>query len=109
MLAKDAMIVWTPNRDIWKDNPTAGQIVVTTIPEASALKAHPMSAGACDHGWKELDDGGRRDLLQRYFTQIIYRDFLEEAVVRKALSVIDDINPSRLSAERPDPRDDSWQ
>jgi hypothetical protein len=109
MLIKDAMIVWTPNRDIWKDSPTSGQIAVTTIPEAPALNAHPMSTGACDHNWSETDDAGRHELLQRYFTQMIHRDRLDEAVVRRALSVIDDVNPNRLSAERPDPNGTSWQ
>jgi hypothetical protein len=108
MLLKDAMIVWTPDRDLWKDRPTSGQIAVTSIPEAPALKAHPMSAGACDANWREADDAGRRQLLQRYFTQIVHRDGVGEKQARQALSVIEDINPEHLSADRPEPDDESW-
>ena len=108
MLAKDAMIVWTPNRDMWLGRPTTGQIVVTTIPEATALKAHPMSVGACDLSWNETDDPGRRKLLQKYFTEIIHRDGLHEKTVREALSAVEDINPDHLSADKPAPNDESW-
>lgn len=109
MLLRDAMIVWTPDRDMWQGRPTSGQIAVTTIPEAPPLKAHPMSVGACDLSWREADDAGRRKLLQRYFTQIVHRDGLDQNRAREALSVIEDINPVHLSAEKPDPDDDTWQ
>jgi hypothetical protein len=106
-MLQDAMIVWTPNRDMWEGSPTAGQIAVTTIPEAPALKAHPMSAGACDLNWRKGDGAERRKLLQQYFTQIVHRDKLDEETVRQALSVIADTNVNQLSAEAPDPDDES--
>ena len=106
MLLKDAMIVWTPNRDIWKESPTSGQIAITTIPEHRPLKQHPMSAGACDDNWREADAAGRRALLQRYFTQIVHRDGISEQVARQALSAIEDINPAHLSADKPQPDND---
>jgi hypothetical protein len=109
MLLKDAMIVWTPNRDGWLGRPTTGQVAVTTIPSVPSLKKHPMSAGACDHNWREADAARRRELLQRYFTQIVHRDGVNEQVARQALSVIDDINPAYLSADKPDPDDDGWE
>jgi len=102
------MIVWTPNRDPFKDQPTAGGVVVTTIPEPSELKAHPMSAGACDLSWREADDNGRRALMQRYFTQMVHRDGLKEEAVRAALSVIEDFRGYSFSAAEPDPEDQSW-
>jgi hypothetical protein len=106
MMLRDAMIVWTPNRGIWRDRPTAGQIAVTTIPEHPRLKEHPMSTGACDHNWRETDDAGRRELLQRYFTKIIHDDGIGEDAARQVLSVIEDINPAHLSADKPEPEDD---
>src|SRR5258707_12642841 len=103
------MIVWTPDRDDWKNRPTTGGIAVTTIPEAQELKAHPMPGGACDLSWREADDAGRRELLQRYFTQIVHRDGIDQNRAREALSVIEDINPAHLSADKPDPDDDTWR
>jgi hypothetical protein len=108
MRLEETMIVWTPDRDDWKARPTTGGLAVTTIPQAEGLRAHPMSVGACDHNWRETDYAGRRQLLQRYFTQIVHRDKLDERRVREALSVIEDINPNHLSADKPDPDDDSW-
>jgi hypothetical protein len=108
MRLAETMIVWTPDRDDWKNRPTTGSMAVTTIPEARGLKAHPMSVGACDLSWREADDAGRRKLLQRYFTQIVHRDGLDEKTVRKALSVIEDINPDHLSADKPGPDDKDW-
>jgi hypothetical protein len=109
MLLRDAMIVWTPNRDLWKGKASAGKIAVTAIPEAPALMTHPMSVGACDLNWREADDVGRRELLQRYFTQIIHRDNIDTDRAREALSAIEDINSIHLSEHKPDPNDDSWQ
>jgi hypothetical protein len=106
MRLEETMIVWTPNRDLWLDKATTGQVAVTTIPEKQELKAHPMSVGACDHNWRETDDAGRRQLLQKYFTQMIHEDKLDETRVREALSVIQDINPDHLSAAKPDPDDE---
>src|SRR5882757_146321 len=108
MLLRDAMIVWTPDRDLWKGKATTGQIAVTSIPEAPPLKDHPMSVGACDHNWREADEAGRRKLLQRYFTQIVHRDGVDQNKVREALSAIEDVNPAHLSDEKPDPDDDTW-
>lgn len=106
MLLRDAMIVWTPDRDMWMGRPTSGQIAVTSIPEAPPLKAHPMSVGACDR-WQEADDAGRRKLLQRYFTQIVHEDGIDQNRAREALSVIEDINPAHLSADKPYRDDDT--
>jgi hypothetical protein len=109
MNLKETMLIWTPNRGEWAGRSTAGQVVATTIPEDSSLKAHPMSAGACDLSWKETDDDGRRRLLQRYFTQMVHRDGIAVDVVRTALSKIVDINPLHLSDAKPDANDASWQ
>jgi len=106
MILAETMIVWTPNREIWADRPLAGQVAATTIPERPELRAHPMSVGACDLDWRETDDAGRRALLQKYFTQMIHRDNIDEATAREALSGIEDFNPALLSAEAPDPDDD---
>ena len=107
MRAVEAMIVWTPNREPFKELPTVGTIAVTTIPEAPELKTHPMSVGACDLIWRETDDSGRRELMQWYFTDLIHRDFLKEKVVRKALSAIEDFARYPFSAAKPDPNDDN--
>lgn len=107
MNLEEAMIVWTPARGVFETAPTAGQIAITKIPQSPHLKAHPMSAGACDRSWREATEARRRDLLQRYFTQIIHRDRLDEAVVRQALGVIEDVDSRGLSAKAP--RDgDAW-
>lgn len=109
MILKDAMIVWTPARGVFENEPTAGQIAVTTIPQPAELRAHPMSTGACDLDWRETTDVGRRELLQRYFTQFIHRDHLNDTAVRDALGVIEDINTQHLSAKAPPEGDDSWR
>ncbi len=97
MNAIDAMIVWTPADD---DSPNAGRVVVTTIPEADALREYPMSVGACDHNWTETDGAGRMKLLQEYFSQMIEHG-IPEADIRVALNAIDDLNIAKLSADVP--------
>lgn len=101
MRAIDAMIVWTPNRDLWLGRPATGEIAVTTIPEHPSLKRHPMSVGACDLNWRETDDEGRRELMQKYFTQMIHRDHLDETAVRSAIAEIDEFKKINFSAEKP--------
>lgn len=101
MRAEDAMIVWTPNRELYDGMPNQGGIAVTTIPEPSELKAHPMSVGACDHNWRETNDSGRRELMQRYFTSMIHRDNMDEDKVRKALSEIEDFRGYYFSSDEP--------
>ena len=93
---------------MWQGSPTSGQIAVTPIPESPPLKVHPMSVGACDISWREADDAARRKLLQRYFTQIVHRDGIDQNRAREALSVIEGINPAHLSADKADPDDDAW-
>jgi hypothetical protein len=99
--------VCTENLNTGVVRPTSGQIAVTSIPEAPPLKAHPMSVGACDLSWQEADDAGRRKLLQRYFTQIVHEDGIDQNRAREALSVIEDINPAHLSADKPYRDDDT--
>ena len=106
MLLRDAMIVWTPDRDMWKGQLRSGKIAVTKIPAAPSLADHFMSVGACDLSWREADDAGRRKRLQTYFTQIVHRDGIDENLAREALSVIEDINPVHLSSDKPDTDDD---
>ncbi len=101
MRARDAMIVWTPNKELYDNLPNKGQIAVTTIPEPNELKAHPMSVGACDHDWRETDDAGRRELMQRYFTSMIHRDNMDEDSVRNALSEIEDFQGHYFSSDEP--------
>lgn len=106
MRAADTMIVWTPNRDGWADRPTGGKIEVTTIPEPPAFREHPMSVGACDHDWRETDDAGRLALMQRYFSQMIHRDGLDEQTVRAALSQVDEFKNYPFSNEKLPDEDD---
>lgn len=101
MRALDAMILWTPNREPFQDQSLAGTVSVTTIPEADEMKAHPMSAGACDLSWREADDFGRQELMQRYFTQMLHRDNLNEDEVYRAISNIDEFEGKRFSTEVP--------
>ena len=39
MRALDALILWTPNREPFQDQPLTGKISVTTIPEPTWMKA----------------------------------------------------------------------
>lgn len=98
MRAIDAMFVWTPNRDIWAGRPTAGQVEVTRIPEAPALRAHPMSCGACDLDWREFDDAGRLAFARKLFAQMVLRDNIAENVVRTAFEQVDEFVGERFVA-----------
>jgi len=102
MRAIDAMIVWTPNRGDWANRPTAGKVEVTTIPEPPALRAHPISVGACDHDWKDTDDAGRLQLAQEYFSHMIHRDGIDEATARAAFAQIEEFKNHHFSAEPPE-------
>ena len=107
MRAIEAIIVWTPNREPFNDLLTTGQVEVATIPEPRSMKSHPFSVGACDLNWRDTDEQGRRELMQRYFTQMIHRDHIDEQTARKAVDAIDDFRGYHFSAERPGPTDDS--
>jgi hypothetical protein len=78
----------------------------TTLPEHPSLKKHPMSVGACDLDWREETDAGRLVLMQRYFTQMVHRDFLEESVVRAALDNIDEFKGYPFSSDPPQQDDE---
>ncbi|MGO4386743.1 hypothetical protein AB4Y85_04345 [Microvirga sp. 2YAF29] len=102
MRAIDAMIVWTPDREPCQTNSNAGKVEVATIPEPPRLKAFPMSAGACDHDWREAANQGRIALIQPYFSQMIHRDGIQEAVARAALSRIDEFRDYPFSTDEPE-------
>jgi hypothetical protein len=101
MRAIDAMFVWTPDRGGWKGRPLSGQIAVTVIPEARELKEHPCSAGACDHDWREADDKGRQQMLQRLVSQWLYQDEIPIAVVRAAVTKVDEFRDFPFSTKKP--------
>ncbi|MBB3993297.1 hypothetical protein GGR95_000925 [Sulfitobacter undariae] len=101
MRALDALILWTPNREPFQEMPFAGTVSITTIPEADELKAHPMSVGACDLSWRETDDSGRQDLMQRYFTQMLHRDNINEDKIYQAISSIDEFDGEHFSTDVP--------
>lgn len=107
MRALDAMILWTPNREPFQDQPLAGTVSVTKIPEANKMKAHPISVGACDLSWRETDESGREELMQRYFTQMIHRDNINEQDVYRAISNIDEFDGKRFSTDAP--VGDDWE
>lgn len=107
MRALDALILWTPNREPFQDQPLTGKISVTTIPEPTWMKAHPMSVGACDVNWLEADESGRHHLMQRYFTQMLHRDKLNENEIYRAISTIDEFKGQKFSTEVPE--GDDWQ
>lgn len=100
MKAIEAMIVWTPNREPYRKTPMRGKIAVTKIPESAEIREYPMSVGACDLSWQEADDEGRIIMMQRYFTEMIHRDFLDEDEVYSALSEIDEFRGMRFSNEK---------
>ena len=107
MRAVDAMLVWTPDRDPWKGAATAGQVEVTTIPEKPDLRDHPMSLGACDQGWRDLDEAGRLRRLQQCFSHMINHDGIAEEVARAAMARIDDVRGYPFSSEKPEPSEGS--
>lgn len=66
-----------------------------------------MSVGACDLSWRDTDDVGRQELMQRYFTQMLHRDFIDEAEVYRALSNIDEFDSRKFSSDVP--KGDNWR
>ncbi|MER9763704.1 hypothetical protein [Mesorhizobium sp. M0138] len=99
MLAKDALIVWTPNSDLYEGQANRGRVVVTTMPQHPALAVHPMSAGSSNHDWNEADNAGRYNLLQEYFSTMIHDDHIDEQVARDALAAIEDVKTAGLSVD----------
>ena len=106
MIALEAMILWTPNREPFLNSSLAGTVVVTEIPEDPLMRMHPMSVGACDHNWVATDEAGRAQLMQRYFSQMLHRDNIPEDTIIDALSNIIEFEDVRFSTARPD--GDDW-
>lgn len=90
MKAKDAMFVWTPARSVFSNYPTKGAVDVTQIPEAPELKVHPKSAGACDYKWKNTDEGGRLEQMQKMITAMITEDLVSVDSLVAALQKVDE-------------------
>jgi hypothetical protein len=98
--AKDAMFVWTPNRKLYrtKNYPLRGMVHVTTNPESSFTRQHPMSSGACNGGWETVD--GRHEMAQRLVDQMIHEDNIPEDVVRRAFMQTDEFSSFPFSTKR---------
>lgn len=95
------MIVWTPNRPPFNET-TRGQVAITTIPEGPATRPHPVSVGACSSDWNEADDAGRKELMQGYVTEMLYRDNIPLTAIRKAVSEIDEYTDFPFSTDKPE-------
>ncbi|MBZ9891482.1 hypothetical protein LB559_26500 [Mesorhizobium sp. BR1-1-3] len=102
MLAKDAVICWTPDRPPFHDRPMAGTIMVTTAPLPQHDYGHVKTYGAVNLDWRQMDAYDRRQKLQRLFTQIIHKDCVPEIDARLALSVIDDVLIDDLHSQQQD-------
>ena len=97
----DATVVWMPNRAPWGKNRLKGIIVVAKHPLTTRLDDIPCSYGACNFGWDEIGLDRRLILLQRLFTELIYKDFLDVNEVEAAFSKIEDIKYYKFSTRRP--------
>lgn len=89
MKAIEAILCWTPNRDIHLSSPLCGQVVVTSD-VMEALNAHPMSVGAVYVPWSETDDAGRHRMMQSWVTTMVHEDNIRIEVVRAAVTQIDE-------------------
>jgi hypothetical protein len=80
MRAREAMFVWTPDREPFDKAkfPLKGRMAATTIPESAANRQHPTSYGACNLNWEEADDAERLQLAQRLVSQLIHKDNIPE-------------------------------
>ena len=103
MRADDALFVWTPDREPFLDRkvfPLRGKIATTTIPEHALSKPHQCSSGACDTTW-DIDDAGRRRILQRLVTQWIHEDNIPVDAVRTAVTAVEEYKDFPFSTEKP--------
>lgn len=111
MQAKDAMFVWTPDREPFdrKHFPLKGRMDATTIPESAHNRKHPMSYGACNLDWEEMDDAERLERAQRLVSQLIHDDNIPEPEVRKAFAKVDEFAAFPFHNNPPDHEDDEYE
>ncbi|MEM6460985.1 MAG: hypothetical protein AAF724_03630 [Pseudomonadota bacterium] len=106
MKAIDAMVVWTPNTSTNRLDPTRGNVAVVSIPEPAETANYLYSDGACVHGWKQTDDGGRMEWMQRTVSGMIHHDKIEEAAIIEAFKLVDEFNPYPFTNKPPSGNED---
>lgn len=102
MKAIDAIVLWTPNTELYKKSPVKGKVVVTNFPVPLNLKTHVNSIGACDANWIETDALNRLELMQKYYSSIIHDSGINADKLDEALSIIDDFRGHEFSRVKPD-------
>ena len=89
----DAMIVWTPNTDLWRENhkaAPAGSIAVVEAPDdRGAFLRYPKSDCACNKDWQDGDTSYRIERLARLVGQLIEEEHLSPEHVGEAIRIID--------------------
>jgi len=58
-----------------------------------------MSAGACDHDWREFDDAGRLAFARKLYAQMVLRDNVPENAVRAAFDQVDEFVGQQFVAD----------
>jgi hypothetical protein len=102
----NTMLLWTPDRQPWLDNPHRGQIVLVAWPPAKRTNpAIPMSWGACNAEVQQSSFAERRLHLASVVLQLMLRDRLATAVVHTACWALDEYR-DLLNEDVPAP---DWQ
>ena len=102
----NTMLLWTPDRSPWRENPQRGQIVLVAWPPAVRTNPLiPMSWGACDADVSRGNFAERRLQLASVLLQLMLRDKLAAGAVHRACWVLDEYR-DLLSEDVPVP---PWQ
>lgn len=102
MKAIDAIVLWTPDTDLYKRSPLKGKVVVSSFPIPSNMQAHVNSIGACDANWIEVDALNRLELMQNHYSSIIHNGGINPDILEDALSIIVDFQGHEFSRVKPD-------
>jgi hypothetical protein len=98
---KEAMIVWTPDSDLWRQNrraSPAGSIALVHWPEhKSAWTRFPKSDGACAADWQNGSDEYRMDRLARLVRQLLEQEGIPQEHVSQVLRGIEIPDPDYFS------------
>ncbi|WP_099868238.1 hypothetical protein [Pararhizobium haloflavum] len=96
MLAKDAVIYWTPNHEKYGHDPLRGQVEVRSVQSLESVARYAYTHGDLDLDWQEADNDKRADMLEENIRVMVVEHGISESAVKHAMAAIEDIDVAPL-------------
>jgi hypothetical protein len=88
MKAENVNIVWTPDTDLYRTNPTRGLVDVVLAPDSGDPR-QPNCYGVCAEGWEHATEDERMRMVQCMILEM-RSDGISVERIREAITKIDE-------------------